>query len=714
MAARFNSLSPRARLLVVAIGLPVLLLLVGGGWGIHHHVQADPQFCFGSCHAETAEAGMPLPGGHQGMSCNRCHDLRFWQSARQWWVGKTQGKDAYRPHAQVTGKQCGACHTSGQGSSLQVAGTVGHDAHAKHDVNCAACHGSKTHDLSPKPASCKTCHPEVKVYDKGMENLPCLSCHNFLAKDSKLAKAPSTECRGCHGGKPTPQRSRRFALIVPGRDVSTEMIHGNIFACSLCHQPHKEKRADRLPGLDCARCHSRAPQSAASIPIPAHSACGSCHRVHSLRSELANACARCHALARPDQLEGTTAGKHPGCGTCHVAHEFKASRADCPRCHQDQSPLANVPRMKAHTECGNCHAPHQAGAAKNACVTCHADKKAHGHPSCVTCHDPHRDKSATKKCASCHGAESAAILATKGGHAAGGCLTCHSPHNATGASQRCAGCHADQASKVATAGVAPHTNCASCHKPHEFSAASATSACVSCHKIDTSGAHKGPCHDCHRPHGPPRIGTDACVKCHPSVPRVKSGKHSECRSCHKPHQPASGGALQCANCHAAQQAAARSWPAAPHQACPGCHQQHNPSQKTPCAQCHAEQAASMGTGKHQCSSCHNPHQPPGNWWSSCSKCHAAQTAAVRGRGATHSNCQACHKPHKFSKPTCQTCHNAMGNLGMHGRKGHSNCLSCHDSHGKSSITRATCLACHKDKTNHNPSATTCTSCHLFN
>lgn len=707
LASRFSSMSPRARLLLLAVGLPVLLVLIGGSWGVHHHVQADPQFCFGSCHAETSQAGMPLPDGHTGLACDRCHELRFWSSVGQWWAGKT-----FKPHAQVTGKQCNTCHASGAGSKLQVAGTVGHDAHDKASVGCDKCHGSKTHDLSPKQESCKTCHADKKIYDAGMESLPCLACHNFLAKGSKLAKAPSTECRACHGGQPSPQRSQRFAFIEKGRDVSTSMIHGNIFACSLCHQPHQAKLEDRRTGRDCSRCHSRAPQSAASISNPAHSVCGTCHKVHSLRSELAGACARCHALAKPEALAGTTAAKHPACGSCHPAHEFKASRADCVQCHRDQSPLAGNERMKAHTECGNCHAPHQPAVEKNACLNCHADKRAHGHPSCVTCHDPHKDKSSTKQCSSCHGAQSATLASGKGGHG-GGCQTCHTPHAAGGAGLRCGGCHKDEGAKAASAGIPQHENCASCHKPHEFSTATAAGACVGCHKINTSGAHKGPCRQCHQPHGSPRIGADACIKCHSGIPRVSSGKHSECRSCHQPHQPASGGALQCSNCHSGQLAASRSWPAPQHQACPGCHQQHNPAQKTPCAQCHAKEAASMGSGKHQCSSCHHPHQSPGNWWGKCSTCHAGQVAAVKGRGPTHSSCESCHKPHKFSKPACTACHNAMGRLGAHGKAGHANCTACHDSHGKTSPSRATCLACHKDKTDHNPSAKSCTTCHLF-
>jgi hypothetical protein len=711
LAARVASMSRRTRILL-AVGLPVLLVVAGSAWGVHHHVQAGPGFCFGACHAGPSHAGMSLSEGHQGVPCDGCHELRFWLNARQWWAGKTRGKDAHEPHAQVTDARCKACHSSGSGSKLQIAGTVSHAAHDKQNVGCASCHGSKTHDLSPRAERCQTCHAGEQMHEAGMKDLPCLSCHDFLARGSKLAKAPSTECRTCHGGKPSGDRSSRFALVVPARDVSTTMIHGNIFACSLCHQPHKEKLDERRTGRDCARCHARAPQGASSIAVPAHSACGTCHKVHSPRSELSGACAKCHQMARPEALAGTTAGKHPACSTCHAAHEFAASRADCVQCHAGQSPLAKVERMKPHTECGNCHAPHRPAVEKDACLTCHAEKKAHGHESCVTCHDPHQDKSSTRSCASCHGAQRLALVSGKGGHT-GGCQTCHAPHTAGGASMRCAGCHSEQGSKVAAAGVTPHSQCASCHRPHEFSPATAASACAGCHKIDTAGAHKGPCRSCHQPHGSPRIGADACIKCHGSIPKASAGKHAECRSCHQPHQPASGGSLQCANCHAGQVAAARSWPAAQHQACPGCHQQHNPSQKTPCAQCHAKEASSVSGTKHQCSACHSPHQAPGDWWARCVSCHAGQAAASQGRGATHARCESCHKPHKFSKPSCTACHNAMGRLGAHAHSGHAGCLSCHDSHGKSTPSRATCLACHKDKTDHNPNAKSCTSCHLF-
>ena len=710
-AAGQATASPRKRLILLAVVATLLLVASGAGYGAHRRVQTNPEFCFGACHTDVDRASMPPQGVHKDTRCANCHDLRFWQSAKQWLSGPKTGV----PHGVVAQELCGSCHVDSTTSKKQVGMTVGHDAHNKAGVGCPKCHGaSKSHDIEPKPAVCKDCHPKSTVYEKGMADLPCLACHNFLARGSKIAKAPATDCRACHGGPNAPHDISRFATVKKARDVSTSMIHGNIFACSLCHQPHKEKVEDRRSGRECARCHSRAPQSAASISNPAHSACGTCHKVHSLRSELASACARCHQLARSQDIQGTTAGKHPSCSSCHTAHEFKASRSECGQCHVDQSPLAKIERLKPHAECGNCHSPHQPAAEQQACMKCHAEKKGHGHPQCTTCHDPHKEKSSTKQCVNCHGDQATALAASgKGGHN-GGCPTCHTLHAPSGASSRCSSCHPQQAGPVAAAGIAPHTNCASCHHPHTFSAATAMGACAGCHKINTSGAHRGECRTCHTPHGSPRIGADACGKCHANIPKAQGGKHQECRSCHQPHQAATKGGAMCTTCHAAQQAAANAYPAAQHKACPGCHQQHNWSQKTPCASCHGKESASASGGKHQCSSCHSPHQAPGDWWARCSKCHGGQSAAAKSRGATHGNCQSCHKPHKFSKPTCQACHNAMGRMGAHGNAGHASCASCHDTHARSSPTRNTCLGCHKDKTTHNANAKSCTGCHLFN
>ena len=711
-ARRWAALSPRKKTILGAVLLFTFVLLPLVTIGVHGHVQNNEQFCLGTCHTEAGASLANAPPSHKDMPCASCHDMHFEQNAWLYVLQLTQGASANTPHAVADPALCQNCHASGQGSRLQVSRSVGHQSHAsKADLPCSACHGGKTHDLAADKDGCARCHTSTKMYEEGMAKLSCASCHSFLAPSAQAGAAPSTQCRSCHGGKQDPPIVAAVGKTIPGREVSHEMIHGSIFACSVCHQPHESDLEKRRTGRDCGRCHAGAPSSDKKASTnPAHSACGTCHRVHSPRSELTSACATCHAEAKSEKLQHTPAGKHPNCGTCHVAHDFVADRSACATCHSNQSPVANVPRLAAHADCANCHAPHREAAERESCATCHERYRGHGHQHCVTCHDPHKDKSSTKTCASCHAKETSALASAKGGHR-GGCQSCHSPH-AAGTTAKCANCHAEQSSAVAAAGKTPHGQCASCHRPHTFSASSGGDTCKSCHDISKQGAHKGECRQCHTTHGSPRIGSTACAKCHSDIPRPTRGKHAECRSCHASHQPASGGALGCSQCHAAQQAGARAWKATQHQSCVGCHKPHDPSAVAACTQCHASQA-SGGSKKHSCRTCHDPHQAPTTWWNRCSSCHSAQSAATKSRGSTHGTCQSCHKPHRLAKPSCTVCHNAMSSLGAHKDRGHANCTSCHDTHAKNAIGRAKCLSCHKDKTAHNPTAKFCTGCHLF-
>ena len=713
LPGRWAKLAPRKRIALIAALLSTLVLVSVATLGLRSHVQNNPGFCLGACHTETAQALANAPPVHKDMPCAACHDMQFSQNAWLYVLQSVQGPSANPKHAVATAALCESCHATGQGSRLQVSTSVGHQSHAsKADLPCSACHGGKTHNFTADKNGCARCHADTKMFEAGMASLSCASCHNFLAPSAKGGAAPSTQCRSCHGGKQDASIVPSAGAKTPAREVSHAMIHGSIFACSVCHQPHESDLEKRRTGRDCSRCHARAPVSDKAISNPAHSACGTCHRVHSARSELSSACASCHAEAKAETLQHTPAGKHPSCGSCHSAHDFIADRSACATCHRDQSPVANVARLAAHADCGNCHAPHRPAAEREACATCHERYRGHGHQHCVTCHDPHKDKTSTKSCTSCHSKESTAVLAGKGAHK-GGCQTCHAPHAAGSVTARCASCHGQQSSAVAAAGNTAHGQCASCHRPHTFLASSGGDACKSCHKISTQGAHKGECRQCHTTHGSPRVGSTACAQCHSDIPRAKRGKHAECRSCHASHQAASGGSLRCSQCHASQQAGAQSWQPTQHKSCVSCHKPHDPSSAVSCTQCHAKQATTTGSKKHTCRTCHDPHQAPGGWWNRCSSCHKSEASAVKSRGTTHATCQSCHKPHRLSKPGCTTCHNAMSRLGAHRESGHATCANCHDTHAKNTVGRAKCLSCHKDKTAHNPTARFCTGCHLF-
>lgn len=199
--------------LVLLIAAAMVLV---GSVRLHTYVQTDSQFCLGSCHLQTETSTLLAQGPHKDMNCGQCHDLQFSQNAWLFVLGKVQGADANPPHAHADPKLCKTCHESGEGSKLQVTDSVGHVAHAeKANLDCAACHGQGSHDLGAKQGTCKTCHPSSRVFEVGMEDFPCESCHKFLAPGSHLAPAPATECRSCHDDRHTTPPPASIEKVAP-------------------------------------------------------------------------------------------------------------------------------------------------------------------------------------------------------------------------------------------------------------------------------------------------------------------------------------------------------------------------------------------------------------------------------------------------------------------------------------------------------------------
>ena len=707
IAARARKgLSHRWRMTLVALVVGVAVVGVTS-WRANVYLTRSKSFCL-SCH-DTAEADLSS-SSHASLDCGECHRSTFGQNFALWVKKAAEGTKANGPHAVADRARCNVCHLAGSEADKQINTTVGHESHVLRGPksDCTVCHGSNSHKLTPKPDVCRTCHQDVKIFHAGTNDLSCVSCHNFLAKTSSSRKPASTDCQRCHGGKVSADRSGRFAEVRVGPEVSSAMVHGNLEACRMCHNPHEPDPEKRTTGQACERCHQGASKTVAELEQPAHKRCTSCHEVHAVRAEVGNACARCHEDARPRVgPPPNDAAKHAGCTTCHPPHTFSSKGVDCGACHEaNAKKLASFAAGSGHGTCQNCHAPHVAGAEHQACASCHRPMAGHGHGRCTTCHAAHGTRAETATCQGCHGKELGA-LSSVAGHGTG-CATCHPTHAVSGASGRCGQCHEEQSKKAAGAGIGAHGTCASCHAPHGF--ASSQAACNRCHTM-AGGAHKGACKDCHASHGSPRTAKDSCRKCHPGA-SGSPGKHEDCRSCHKPHQAASEVGT-CASCHAAQAGTVHAWSAAEHKNCATCHPAHNPNATPACASCHSGVAAEASGSKHSCEQCHHPHQAPGGWWNRCSTCHGAIAAAVKGRGPHHAKCESCHKPHRFGRPSCTSCHNAMASLGSHGKSGHKNCTACHDTHGSRAVTRSTCMTCHQDRKDHHPDAKTCTSCHLF-
>ncbi len=689
----------RVRRVVLVVVLVLLAALGGGATGrLHRYVMGDRAFCL-SCHAQVVrDIGSR---GHAKLSCVTCHRSTFTTDLRLLLLA---GKSKSRPHGQVDLGRCKTCHFD-QNKESKTARSIGHQNHvtALTHLTCDKCHVLKKHAAPINRLSCKGCHTKVAIHEHGMTEIACLSCHQFI-KEGRAGDPGATGCPTCHGGKPPPP-GQPFAPTKT-KPITVDVVHGNVNACRLCHEPHRPDPAYRRHGNDCASCHRKVVDQHIEANIPTHKNCAECHAVHGPRPKTPDLCVRCHAAQIPKPFDLKLAARHQGCAGCHEAHTFRPKASRCIECHAPIQATLATWKSEPHANCLNCHSGHSGNAAATACPTCHVAQRGHGHEKCTTCHEPHKDKSQAKVCANCHQPVFEAIAEAKAPqHRV--CASCHATHAAPLAAMRCGGCHGKQGDLVARAPPAAHKSCKSCHLPHQFAANN--KVCRNCHRPSDLGAHRDGCANCHERHGPPGRPRLVCNNCHNAIGAGRAS-HAECGSCHSVHRQPRGGPA-CVSCHRDKVGAVNIWKPAPHQKCDSCHQRHSNKVPKACAECHTNEASQPLAKGHQCLGCHNPHSTPVLNSGLCANCHKPQAASVSGASAIHANCIKCHQPHSSTRPSCQGCHQTV--QGSHATNGHQQCLACHASHAVKVTGRTKCLSCHQDMQAHFPSAAQCTSCHLF-
>jgi Cytochrome c3 len=698
---------PRRTVIWIVV-LGVLLIAGGAGAWRVDRVSKDPKFC-DSCHVGAVHA--LGESAHKDKPCSACHENRPEQNLRQWALGLYSKKST--PHGKLDRSRCKSCHAEGVTETWQMARTLGHAQHvlkADPPLDCDKCHVLEDHKTEPNPDSCAECHKDVAIYGAHSEaelkkKVRCLSCHNYLARIGAGHQTPSHDCRRCHGGVKEPERSARFADVIPAKAVSASQIHGNLQACTLCHNPHAKDPKKRQSGFECGRCHGKISKERHATKQPDRFDCSTCHQAHGSREELKTSCHRCHEDKA--KQKNSVAARHDRCARCHKPHEFTATYAGCRDCHKDQTTTLASWKAETHADCTNCHKPHSEKEEATTCVRCHK-KAGHEHKACTTCHDPHKSKADVKSCAGCHKGEGNLLARTVAPHRAAACLTCHQPHAMAQSKKACNRCHAKEVGLVSSARVAPHQRCESCHQTHAWRAN--VDACRACHKNPTSGAHTGKCTSCHQAHGSPIGQAASCRNCHKDTPKP-GGKHAECQSCHK---SAHGQVMApaCGTCHSSKATLLAGWPGKSHQSCTQCHKSHDPTNPKACGECHKSQASQVARiASHRCTGCHDAHQPPKSLWNACAKCHGQELKAVSGRGPTHSVCKSCHKQHDVTPPSCTSCHKKLAFA--HTVKAHANCSDCHETHRHEAASRSDCMRCHKDKASHFPNAESCAGCHPF-
>ena len=684
--------------------LVALLVVSGalgaGGLAFRRHVTEGREFCV-SCHTDVREH-ISAPA-HQEMSCAACHDATFWPNAKQYFAGN--GKHV--PHGAADPGSCVECHAGREEDRELLAKLGGHETHVlRRHLPCADCHGGEAHIESFRGDSCTGCHDDVQTFQTSVGNLKCTACHAYSLRRPSKGEHPldAPACAGCHHG---PEVLAAYEEAEP--TVTPEMVHGALGTCGLCHNPHEPSPSARLVVSDCSTCHASVAKKLAKAPeVAKHGDCSTCHQPHGERSELRSLCESCHTENAPEKMPAALASRHAACADCHADHQFLADRDDCARCHQAQNKELLSWDSGEHIDCLNCHVPHSEQEMDANCAECHRRNTAHRHEACTTCHAPHFGADRVKLCTDCHAPQVKQIAASSAAGDHQRCADCHTTHSPATTPARCANCHGEKVRLTATAPDEKHQQCVSCHQPHGFQ--TTTKVCSSCHQKSQLGHHSKDCQNCHNPHGPPGRGPANCVQCHDKINRG-DGAHSECSSCHSVHLAEKG--PHCADCHQGHQASAASWPNPEHRSCENCHVKHDAAAPKSCSSCHGTQAKQFGGSSHQCTTCHNPHQGPQQWWSGCRGCHQPQVAMTASRAPEHANCANCHQPHAPRQiKSCTTCHGGLG--GAHQFKDHRQCSQCHgDPHNGRRPTREACLGCHDEMQDHHPEAKNCAACHPF-
>ncbi|MBI4336304.1 MAG: hypothetical protein HY683_00545 [Chloroflexi bacterium] len=414
--------------LLVPGGLLLVVLLGFGtyrGVSLYQYTQEDPQFCR-SCHLmETAWSKWAI-SEHKEVTCHQCHELSPQAGAElliRWALVHPQRVEA---HAEVPDAKCGACHKSGNPRWKQVAITAGHRVHvADQNIACTECHTPELHRFTPLENVCQQCHEDLEgVQHNVAAQDDCLSCHQYLEKESEEPLEPSllpttATCVECHQGS---KASRPVLLAGEHKQVqciechqphqtarpvlectachSTPFVEGihtwtghQKARCTECHQPHEPVVAK---GSRCEGCHETPPVLGPLIALNMveKQACTQCHgpgRVAAIpashKGRPDESCLLCHqsSQVQPPRIGHSPTGKET-CATCHTAlpasHQGR-TEAQCQLCHEESVSPPKVPHlMVGHSACTTCHAPGKLVGALSPTHVGRSDEK------CVICHEP--------------------------------------------------------------------------------------------------------------------------------------------------------------------------------------------------------------------------------------------------------------------------------------------------------------------------------------
>lgn len=242
----------------------IILGIAAGGFKTQAYIQNDPAFCT-SCHLMEEAFHAWENSSHNSLTCHTCHKSDYGRDVRRAILVLTENPSQVGPHTRLPTYVCEACHVRGDPKYTKITNHAGHKKHYQElNISCLSCHAQTLHQFKPPAEVCAQCHAEeVKI--KGMGQLHCLNCHNYLLNESASLIPTRGACLHCHE-KLNPE------IVLP-RDVPMQKLK-----CFNCHFPHSEES----PLSACENCHVKDPDHTKN------QVCSTCHRPHEWRASLQN------------------------------------------------------------------------------------------------------------------------------------------------------------------------------------------------------------------------------------------------------------------------------------------------------------------------------------------------------------------------------------------------------------------------------------------
>ena len=372
----------------------------------HHKGQFD-KTCE-TCHAlsqwkpvqsfDHQKTGFPLTGGHQTVTCTKCHPVNNKNEMHFRPIKHEVCIDCHRdPHQAKFGNRCEKCHTTTAWRGTVKKG-FNHDMtryplRGKHQqVACEKCHQPNRPVKGLSFATCRSCHQDYHrgAFDDHSSKGVCESCHTiegfapskFDIPEHQKSDYPlegahlAVPCIACHKNEVGPWR-----FSFKNRD------------CQVCHiNPHGEEVRQlslSKPEMGCAFCHGF--ESWMDVTFD-HNKSG--FRLEEKHNRIK--CSSCHQRSEIGMLRFS--GLKPDCKNCHTdVHrgQFRtADGIDCGKCHTAKDWLAEkfmhsrdsrftIEGAHRYVTCEKCHPTEEENGVKFTrykpleitCASCHKDKK---------------------------------------------------------------------------------------------------------------------------------------------------------------------------------------------------------------------------------------------------------------------------------------------------------------------------------------------------